>query len=135
MTRTFSCFLTKSPSQSSSIGYAPIFMKETAVRQQFLDIGCPDPACNDCGLSADLEPVEPRFDKPLPDRRLFFVEFFVQDTGMGRDHDILPGVLVELPFPQARNFGTQLHVTFRMADAGRGPEEHREPELLGKFER
>ena len=54
---------------------------------------------------------------------------------MGRDHNILPGVLVELPFPQARDCGPQLHVTFRMADPCRGPEEDREPELLGKFER
>src|SRR5208337_2913613 len=93
-----------------------------ALWQQFLDIGCPDPASYDRGLSMDLVPVESCLDKPLPDRRLFFVEFFVEDTGMGRDHHVLPGVLVELPFPQTRDSGPQLHVTFRMADTCRGPE-------------
>ena len=50
---------------------------------------------------------------------------------MGGDHDILPGVLVELSFSRARDRRAEFHVTFRMADAGGRPEDDREAELLG----
>ena len=41
--------------------------------------------------------VESFFHETFFEGRLLLVEFFVQDTGMGRDNDILARVLVKLP--------------------------------------
>ena len=109
----------------------PNLHERDAGGQEFLHIGSPDAACDDRCFPADGVMVKPHFDKTLFERRLLPVEFFMQDPGMGRDYDVLPGILMKLSDLGIRNNGTQFHVAFRVTDPGRGTEQHRQAELLG----
>ena len=71
----------------------PDLHERDAGRQEFLNIGCADSACNDSRRSPDGEVVEPPIHQSFFKGRLLLVEFFVQDPGMGRDHHVLPGSL------------------------------------------
>ncbi len=50
-------------------------------------------------FSPDHAGVVPKFYKPFFNCRLFFIQFLVQDAGVGRNYHVLPGVADKLTFP------------------------------------
>jgi hypothetical protein len=58
----------------------------------------------------------------------------MQDTGVCRNDDILPGVFVKFTGMRRRHGRAKFNVSLRMADPCGGAEKHRKPEFLRKVE-
>ena len=74
----------------------PDFQEGNTGRQKFLHVRGTNTACNNCSFPAIPEPVISTVYEQFPDGGLFFVEFFMENPGMGRDYDILPRIFMEL---------------------------------------